>query len=75
MTQIEQMIAWFRAHGNKATLAEILSSGERWSYEWRARATDARKKGYVITLERGSSPSQNLYRLVDQDSNGQLMAI
>lgn len=65
MTQIEEMVDWFRRRGGAATLADILRSGQRWSYEWRARATDARKQGYVIALQRGKTPSENLYRLVE----------
>jgi len=63
MTQKEQMVQWFKAHDGFATLGEILKSGEPWSYEFRARATDLRKEGYRITCDRGDHPSRNLYRL------------
>lgn len=72
MSQISEMVEWFKRQGGSATLDQILKSGERWSYEWRARATDARKQGYVIALERGKIPSDNRYSLVEPESNGQL---
>lgn len=71
MTHLEQMITWFKARHGFATLHEILTSGEKWSYEFRARATDLRKKGYVITCDRGKRPSENLYRIIAPEANGQ----
>lgn len=71
MTQIEEMAWWFARHGGSATLGEILGSKQRWSYEWRARATEARKIGYTITLERGPTPSENRYRMVPPERSGQ----
>jgi hypothetical protein len=75
MTQIDQMAEWFMRRGGVATLRDIIRSGESWSYEWRARATDARKRGYFITLERGDTPSENRYRLIPPDGNQMRMAI
>lgn len=71
LTHIERMVYWFRMHEGKATLAEILKSGEAWSYEFRARMTDARKKGIQFVCHRGQTPSLNEYRLVFYESNGQ----
>lgn len=61
----DRMIFWFRMRGCKATLGEILSSGEPWGYEVRARMSEARKKGIAFVLERGKTPSENLYRMVE----------
>lgn len=72
MTHSEQIIEWFRKRNGFATLGEILKSGEEWSYEFRARATELRKKGYVITCDRGQNPSENLYRVIPPEENGQL---
>lgn len=65
MNHIEQMVHWFKARRGQATLAEIIRCGEPWAYEFRARATDARKRGYDFVLQRGKRPSENLYRLVE----------
>lgn len=65
MTHIDRMIYWFRMHHGQATLGEILSSREPWSYEWRARVTEARRKGIDFVLERGKKPSENLYRMCE----------
>lgn len=69
MTQVDELIVWFSARPQGATLGEILRSGERWSYEWRARITDAKKKGYFHTCERGTTPSENRYRLIIPEGN------
>jgi hypothetical protein len=67
VTHLELMVSWFKHRGGRATLRDILACGEPWSYEFRARATDLRKKGYVITCERADQPSNNTYRLVPPD--------
>ena len=72
MTHLEMMVACFNALGGTASLEEILTSGERWSYEFRARATDLRKKGYTIVCKRGTIPSFNQYTLTAPDANGQV---
>lgn len=71
MTHLERVIVWFNARHNHATLREILTSGEPWSYEWRARATELRHKGFVITYERGVTPSDNTYTVIPPEENGQ----
>jgi hypothetical protein len=65
MTQQELIVQWFRKRNGFATLGEILGAGEPFLYEFRARATELRKKGYVITCDRGKTPSENLYRLYE----------
>lgn len=67
MTHIELMITWFKARGGKATLRDILQSDQPFSYEWRARATELRRKtAYDLVLTRGKRPSDNLYSLVEK---------
>jgi hypothetical protein len=75
MTQLSAMLEWFRLHGDRATLDQILRSGERWSYEFRARLVDAKRKGYFHTCEKGKTPGENIYRLVPPDGNQMKMAI
>jgi hypothetical protein len=65
-THIERMIWWFRMHDCQATLGEILRSNEPWAYEFRARMTEARKKGIAFALERGTKASDNKYRMFEQ---------
>lgn len=61
------MVEWFRFHGCRATLGEILKSGEAWSYEFRARMTDAKKRGIRFACQQDRKcPSNNLYRLMEQ---------
>lgn len=67
MSHIEQLISWFQARGGSATLREILQSGQPWSYEWRARATDLRHKTrYDLVLTRGRRASDNIYKLTEK---------
>lgn len=72
MSHIDRMIFWFRMHKCQATLGEILSSREPWSYEWRARVTEARRKGIAFVLERGKKPSENIYRMYEQRGQTEL---
>jgi hypothetical protein len=64
------MCEWFRIRGCRATLGEILRSGELWVHEFNARKTDARKRGIEFVLQRGSKPSENVYRMIE--GKGQL---
>ena len=73
MTQIDEMLSWFRARGGSATLSDILQSGTRWAYEWRARATEARDKGVAIVLTRGKRPSENVYRVIEHQGQMSLL--
>lgn len=70
MTQHEQLIDLFRRNGNKITLGQILNT--TLAAEYRARMTDLRKEGYVITCQKGKCASENLYRMVAPDQNGQM---
>lgn len=72
MKHSDRMIEWFKFHDNKATLGEILQSGEPWAYEFRARATDLRHQGFVITCLRNKMPSDNLYTVYEPEPSGQL---
>ena len=66
-THIDMMVSWFKGRGGVATLREILQSGEPWSYEWRARATDMRNRGqYDLILTRGRCRSDNSYSLIEK---------
>lgn len=63
MYQREELLALFQTHGNRLSLRQILES--RVGYEWRARATELRHRGYKIVLERGPQPSDNVYTLFE----------
>jgi hypothetical protein len=70
MTQIESMLSWFNRRGNEATLRDILQSHEPWSYEFRARLTDAKTRlGITHTCEQRKPRSENLYRIVYPEGN------
>lgn len=75
MTHIERMVYWFRMHQGKATLGEILRSGEPWSYEFRARMTDAKKRGvaFFSCQQDHKQPSMNLYRLIEKSGQMELI--
>jgi hypothetical protein len=40
--------------------------------EYRARITELRKDGFVITCEKGKRPSENIYRMTEPDRDGQM---
>lgn len=63
MTQSELIVRWFKERNGFATLGEILGSGQPYLYEFRARSSELRRKGYTITCDRGKTPSENLYML------------
>ena len=64
MTQKEQLLYLFREHQNKLTLGQILNTTLAAAY--RGRMSDLRNDGYVINLELGNNPSENLYTLVEK---------
>jgi hypothetical protein len=70
MSQKQDLLALFRSNGNQLTLGQILNTF--LAAEYRARMTDLRKEGYVIVCERGTNPSQNVYRLIEADEYGQI---
>lgn len=66
MTQKEKIVEAFKANGWQMTLGQILSYN--FGYEFRARKTEMKKAGINIWLaERGSHPSNNLYRMEPQE--------
>lgn len=71
MTQKEHLLELFQVHGGKMTLGQILKSPV--GYEWRARATELRREGYRIELQRGERPSDNTYHLVQPTRPGELI--
>lgn len=70
MTQHEQLLALFRRHGNAITLGQIMQT--TLAAEYRARMTELRKQGYVITCQKSKKASDNLYTLFEPDAAGQL---
>ncbi len=70
MTQKESMLKMFKECGNRLTLNEIMQTN--LACEYRARLSDLRRDGWTITCERGKTPSENLYTLVETKM-GQLM--
>lgn len=72
MSQKTQLLNLFRSNNNLLSLGHILNEPEI-GYEWRARATELRKEGHQIKLvRRGDTPTQNLYRLIEKEPNGQM---
>lgn len=67
MSHKAQLLDLFIQHGHKLTLRQILESPI--GYEWRARATELRREGFTITLQRGKRPSENTYRICPPDGN------
>lgn len=70
MTHREAIIEAFRRNKGRMALGHILKFP--WGYEFRARATELRKAGYIITCEKGVRPSDNMYTLVEPEETGQL---
>lgn len=67
MSQASDLLNLFRAHENRLTLGEICKT--HLAYEWRARATELRRKGYIINLVKMDNKmrSNNLYELIEPD--------
>ena len=70
MTQTEQLIDLFRRNGYQLRLSQILNT--TLAAEYRARMSELRKNGYVITCEQGKQASDNLYVLVEPEEDGQM---
>ena len=70
ITQREELLRLFQENGNRLTLQQILESS--LGYEWRARATELRREGYRIVLERGVRSQDNTYTLYYPEPSGQL---
>ena len=70
MTQTEQLIDLFKRNGYQLRLRQILNT--TLAAEYRARMSELRKNGYVITCEQGKQASDNLYVLVEPEEDGQM---
>jgi hypothetical protein len=73
MTQKEIILKAFKDNGNHLTLGYVLTFP--WGYKFASRCADLRKDGYVIVCEEKPRPSDNVYRLIEVDKTGQLIAI
>lgn len=69
-TQCQEIVNAFQSNGWRMTLGYML--GHSWGYKCTSRFSDLRKHGYVIQLERGETPSQNVYTCVPPEEKGQL---
>lgn len=69
-TQKQRILYLFSENNNVLTLGQLLQYP--FGYKATSRFSDLRKEGYVITCEKGRTPSQNVYRLVAPEANGQL---
>ena len=70
MRQIDQLLEMFRMNKGSITLGQIMQT--TLAAEYRARMTDLRHEGYVITLERGKTASNNRYTLIEPEASGQM---
>lgn len=70
MSHREAIIEAFRRNNGRMALGHILKY--QWGYEFRARATELRKQGYTILCEKGKTPSDNMYTLIEPEESGQL---
>lgn len=70
MSQYESILTSFKLAGGKMRLGEILKYS--WGYEFRARATELRKSGYVVQCTKAKKPSDNLYEIIAPEKNGQM---
>lgn len=57
-------------NGYRVTLGQILNT--TLAAEYRARMSDLRREGFFITCEKGKKASDNVYRMVEPDPDGQL---
>lgn len=69
MTLKDQIIKAFENNHWQMQLGHILKFP--WGYEARARFSELRKEGYVITCEKAKKPSDNMYRMFPPNKNGQ----
>jgi len=70
MSHREDILEAFRRNKGRMALGHILKYP--WGYEFRARATELRKEGYIILCEKGKTPSDNMYTLSEPEKSGQL---
>lgn len=69
MTRHEQIVDAFRRNGNHMTLGEMLQFP--WGYKAASRMSELRRMGYHFVCEKKDKASDNLYRLLTTDENGQ----
>jgi hypothetical protein len=69
MTQVESIIDLFRRNGYRLTLGKLLQYP--FGYKSTSRFSDLRKMGYVINCHKGRRPSENVYEMIEPESNGQ----
>ncbi len=69
MTYKDQIVKAFENNKWQMQLGHILKFP--WGYEARARFTELRQEGYVITCEKAKTPSDNMYRMIPPEDNGQ----
>lgn len=69
-TQRQQIFETFQRYGYKMTLGQMLKFP--WGYEVRARISELRQEGHIITYHRGKTPSEGLYIMTPPpDATGQ----
>jgi hypothetical protein len=61
MTQHAYLLEMFRTHGGMVTLGQIMQT--TLAAEYRARISELRRQGFVITCTKGKRASDNVYRL------------
>lgn len=67
------MLFWFRMK-RRATLADILRSGERWVWEFRARKSELNAAGgpqIVLVEEHPKNANMNVYEVREPSRDGQ----
>lgn len=70
MNQRDSMLYSFKMAGGKMKLRDILIYP--WGYEFRARASELRKDGWVVICRKGKKPSENEYEVIPPEKTGQL---
>lgn len=70
MTQKDQLVNFFERNGGTLTLGQILQT--TLAAEYRARISELRGRGFTITCEKGKTPSENRYRMIAPEADGQM---
>lgn len=65
MSQKERILLELRRQGGAMSLGHALQFP--WGYKLTSRISDLRKEGHKIVCEKGKRPSENVYRLLEQD--------
>jgi len=69
MSQKQDLLDMFRIRGGRLFLGEIMKT--ELAAEYRARFSELRQDGYIITCKKGATPSENLYCLVAEPGQTQ----